>query len=167
LILAPRVVEFEGFINYGSPINASVQGVLGIIPGPDPIVILGPATEIRATDNIINRPVFSTREVTTEVTVYDGQTVVLGGLLREDVQQVQDKVPILGDIPLAGRLFRTKADQHIKRNLIMFVTASLLDPAGQPIIQIDEEGEDIPAPDVSGIEQEAVFADPLTIPMPQ
>jgi general secretion pathway protein D len=161
LILAPRVVEFDGFINYGSPINASVAvtDFFGIIPGS--------GSTFRATENIINRPVFSTREVTTEVTVYDGQTVVLGGLLREDVQQVQDKVPILGDIPLAGRLFRTKADQHIKRNLIMFVTASLLDPAGQPIIQIDEEGEDIPAPDVSGIEQEAVFADPLTIPMPQ
>jgi general secretion pathway protein D len=164
LILAPRVVEFEGFINYGSQIFTIASTVPDSIAIP-PIPFI--SQRVLLSDNIINRPVFSTREVTTEVTVYDGQTVVLGGLLREDVQQVQDKVPILGDIPLAGRLFRTKADQHIKRNLIMFVTASLLDPAGQPIIQIDEEGEDIPAPDISGIEQEAVFADPLTIPMPQ
>lgn len=162
LILAPRVVEFDGFINYGSPIRSDVTvfnaiGVLGVAF----------SGSVLLTENVINRPVFSTREVTTEVTVYDGQTVVLGGLMREDVQKVQDKVPILGDIPLAGRLFRTTADQHIKRNLIMFVTASLLDPAGQPVIQIDEEGAETLAPDVLGLEQEAIFDDPLTIPMPQ
>jgi general secretion pathway protein D len=65
--------------------------------------------------------------------------VALGGLMREDVQKIQDKVPILGDIPFAGRLFRSNVDQHIKRNLVMFVTASLMDPAGQPLIKADEE----------------------------
>ena len=45
---------------------------------------------------MINKPVFSTREVTTEVTVYDGQTVVMGGLMREDIQKIEDKIPILG-----------------------------------------------------------------------
>jgi general secretion pathway protein D len=96
--------------------------------------------------------------VTTEVTVYDGQTVVIGGLMREDIQKTEDKVPILGDIPLAGRLFRTTADQHIKRNLIMFVTASLLDPAGQPLIKIDEEKEIEPEPSAAAVEQEIIPA---------
>ena len=163
LILAPRVVEFEGFINYGSPINASVAPLLFTGFG----TVLGDTQVIVATPNIINRPVFSTREVTTEVTVYDGQTVVLGGLMREDVQKVQDKVPILGDIPLAGRLFRSSVDQHIKRNLIMFVTVSLLDPAGQPLIEMDVEGEDIAAPSVEGIESETIFGDPMTTSLPQ
>jgi len=167
LILAPRVVEFDGFINYGSPINSVVQGVIGIIPGDPPVILLGPSDEFVATANVINRPVFSVREVTTEVTVYDGQTVVLGGLLREDVQKVTDKVPILGDIPLAGRLFRTTADQHIKRNLIMFVTAGLLDPAGQPLIKVDEEGEEVAVPDVEAIDAEAIPGDPMTVPLPQ
>jgi general secretion pathway protein D len=131
-------------------------------------VFLFPVSDrVLLTENTINRPVFSTREVTTEVTVYDGQTVVLGGLMREDIQKVQDKVPILGDIPLAGRLFRTNADQHIKRNLIMFVTASLLDPAGQPLIQVDEEAEEIGVPSAAGVSDEAVAGDPLTIPLPQ
>jgi general secretion pathway protein D len=107
--------------------------------------------------------VFSTREVTTEVTVYDGQTVVLGGLMREDIQKTEDKVPILGDIPLAGRLFRTPADQHIKRNLIMFVTASLLDPAGQPLIKVDEEKEIIPEPDAAAIGEEIIPGDATSI----
>jgi general secretion pathway protein D len=119
------------------------------------------------TQNVINQPVFSTREVTTEVTVYDGQTVVLGGLMREDIQKTEDKVPILGDIPLAGRLFRTTADQHIKRNLIMFVTASLLDPAGQPLIKADEEDEVVAQPNVNVINQEIIPGDPSSAPLPQ
>ena len=167
LVLAPRVIEFDGFINYGSPINASVArtglGVVGdlIVSG------IGPSLEFEATPNIINMPVFSTREVTTQVSVFDGQTVVMGGLMREDVQKVQDKVPILGDIPLAGRLFRTNVDQHIKRNLIMFVTASLLDPAGQPVIKAVEEDEIVPEVDVVGMLSESIPDDPLSEPLPQ
>ena len=112
LRLLPDVTEFEGFINYGSPIENRGEVV---------------------TDNVINYPVFSQRKVETSVSIYDGQTVALGGLIREDVQKVTDKTPILGDIPLAGALFRSQADKHIKRNLIIFVTATLMDPAGQPL----------------------------------
>ena len=164
LVLAPRVVEFEGFINYGSPIFTVASTIPDAIAIP-PIPAI--SQQVLLTDNIINRPVFSTREVTTEVTVYDGQTVVLGGLLREDVQKVQDKVPILGDIPIAGRLFRSSADQHVKRNLIMFVTASLIDPAGQPLIKVDEEMEEIAAPSAEGLTEEAIAGDALTIPLPE
>jgi general secretion pathway protein D len=167
LVLSPRVVEFDGFINYGSPINASVAGVFGILVGPPPVVLLGPTQVIEATANVINQPVFSNREVTTEVTVYDGSTVVLGGLIREDIQKVEDKVPILGDIPLVGRLFRTNADQHIKRNLIMFVTANLIDPAGQPLIKVDDENVIVPEPSPTGAEHETVLGEPSTPPMPR
>jgi len=156
LTLSPRVVEFEGFINYGSPINTTAT-----------VVGLGISANILVSANVINRPVFSSREVTTEVTVYDGQTVVLGGLMREDVQRTEDKVPIIGDIPLAGRLFRTSADQHIKRNLIMFVTADILDPAGQPLIKTDEENDIIAAPSATEIKQEAIPNDPLSGPTTQ
>lgn len=112
LRLVPEVTEFEGFINYGSPILNR-----GIV----------------VTDNVINYPVFSERKVETSVSIYDGQTVVLGGLMREDVQKVNDKTPLLGDIPMAGALFRSQSDQHIKRNLVIFVTATLIDPAGQAL----------------------------------
>ncbi len=160
LILSPRVVEFDGFINYGSPINTVVTLV-------NNVGVLGLSANFRVTDNVINKPVFSTREVTTEVTVYDGQTVVMGGLMREDIQKTEDKVPILGDIPLAGRLFRTSVDQHIKRNLIMFVTASLLDPAGQPLIKVDEEKEIVPEPSAEAIEEEIIPGDATSILPPQ
>lgn len=135
LTLAPEVVEFDGFINYGSPIlSPSSQSVLpiqlstgtiGYVPLQQP--------ERLITSNIINQPVFSVRKVTTGVSIWDGQTVALGGLIREDVQDVQDKVPILGDLPFVGRLFKSESEQHYKRNLMIFVTAHLIDPSGQRI----------------------------------
>jgi general secretion pathway protein D len=138
LSLVPQVVEFEGFINYGSPIKTVNPALLGFSPS----TLLGMTNEaITLTDNVINQPIFSTRKVTTSVSVWDGQTVVLGGLMREDVQKVEDRTPIVGDLPLLGRLFRTNVDQHIKRNLIIFVTARLVNPAGQLVNQAEEEEE--------------------------
>ncbi|CAN5670591.1 hypothetical protein BH20VER1_BH20VER1_01450 [soil metagenome] len=137
LNLVPQVVEFEGFINYGSPILAppSAVNIAGIIiPGLS-------QSERVITPNIINQPIFSSRKVTTSVSVWDGQTVVLGGLMREDVQKTEDRTPILGDIPIVGRLFRTNVDQHLKRNLVIFVTARLLNPGGQPVNLMEEEEE--------------------------
>jgi len=73
------------------------------------------------------------------VQVANGQTVVLGGLMREDVQRVEDRTPLLGDIPFVGRLFRSNVDQHVKRNLIIFVTARKVTPLGQPPEEQEEE----------------------------
>jgi general secretion pathway protein D len=138
LNLVPQVVEFEGFINYGSPINAvGVNTIGGAISTSVPVLL---------TENVINQPVFSTRKVTTSVSVYDGQTVVLGGLMREDVQKTEDKTPIIGDIPLVGRLFRTNVDQHIKRNLVIFVTARVITPAGLAFNNEEEEEEGLLPP---------------------
>lgn len=130
LNLVPQVVEFEGFINYGSPITASVTNPL-----------TGVSTNNVITPNVINQPIFSTRKVTTSVSVYDGSTVVLGGLIREDVQKVEDKVPIIGDVPIIGRLFRSSIDQHIKRNLVIFVSARLINAAGEAVRTEDEKEE--------------------------
>jgi hypothetical protein len=65
---------------------------------------------VTLTENTINQPIFSVRRVTTLVSILDGQTISLGGLIREDVQKVNDKVPVLGDIPLFGRLFRSNVE---------------------------------------------------------
>ena len=117
----PEIVEFEGFINYGSPILA---------PGTD---LFGNAITSVITENRIEMPVFSKRSVNTSLTIYDGYTVAVGGLMREDVQTVEDKVPILGDIPLIGRLFQSEGENRIKSNLIIFVTAQIIDATGAPI----------------------------------
>jgi general secretion pathway protein D len=80
------------------------------------------------------------------VTVLDGETIALGGLIREDVQKINDKTPVLGDIPLVGRLFRSSIDQHIKKNLTIFVTARIIDASGQPIkaTKAETEIEEVP-----------------------
>jgi general secretion pathway protein D len=138
LNLVPQVVEFEGFINYGSPIstiNPALFGIASVVQ-----------QSIELTPNVINQPIFSTRKVNTSVSVYDGQTVVLGGLMREDVQKTEDKTPIIGDIPLVGRLFRTNVDQHIKRNLVIFVTARVITPAGLAFNAEEEEEEGLLPP---------------------
>lgn len=134
LNLVPQVVEFEGFINYGSPIQTTSTNPL-----------TGVTTTQVLTANTINQPIFSTRKVTTSVSVFDGSTVVIGGLMREDVQKVEDKVPLFGDLPIIGRLFRSSVDQHTKRNLMIFVSARLMKPDGDPV-RIDEEKEEVVEP---------------------
>ena len=138
LNLVPQVVEFEGFINYGNPIFGINPNTIGGVAVP----------QILLTNNVINQPIFSTRKITTSVSVWDGQTVVLGGLMREDVQKTEDRVPIIGDLPLLGRLFRTNVDQHIKRNLVIFVTARLINPGGLPVNPSEEEEEGLLQPPV-------------------
>src|ERR1043165_157413 len=137
LNLIPQVVEFEGFINYGSPINAVGVNTVAGISVSQPVLL---------TQNVINQPVFSTRKVTTSVSIYDGQTVVLGGLMREDVQKTEDKTPIIGDIPLVGRLFRSSVDQHLKRNLVIFVSAHVITPSGLAFNNEEEEEEGLLPP---------------------
>jgi general secretion pathway protein D len=146
LNLLPEVTEFDGFINYGNPIfsvqpitriEALVDSLGNIIRNAEgaPLLVatnVG-SNRVELTPNIINQPIFSTRKVKTSVTVWDGQTVALGGLIREDVQDVEDKLPVLGDLPFVGRLFRSEVEDHFKRNLMIFVTATLIDPAGQRI----------------------------------
>ncbi len=122
LQFAPEVVEFEGFINYGSPIQGSATDI-----------DTGETTQITITDNRIEMPIFSTRRVQTALTIFDGHTIAVGGLMREDVQHVEDKIPIVGDIPLIGRLFQSKAESRIKSNLMLFVTAQVVDATGKPI----------------------------------
>ncbi|MBJ7424073.1 MAG: type II and III secretion system protein, partial [Akkermansiaceae bacterium] len=121
LRFVPEIVEFEGFINYGSPIQTSGTDALG-----NSIVTV-------LTENRIEMPIFSARRVNTALTIYDGYTVAVGGLMREDVQIINDKVPILGDIPIIGRLFQTNGENRIKSNLIIFITAQIIDATGRPL----------------------------------
>ncbi len=62
------------------------------------------------------------RETETMVTVKDNHTIVIGGLIRDDWNESIDKIPILGDIPLVGNLFRTRSTRKTKNNLLIFIT---------------------------------------------
>lgn len=66
------------------------------------------------------------RKIETKVLAVDGQIVVLGGLIKDDVQFAQQKVPLLGDIPYLGRLFRSDGEQVTKQNLMVFIRTTII-----------------------------------------
>ena len=71
-------------------------------------------------------PSIDTREITTQVLVNDGQTVVLGGILETERRETEKKVPWLGDVPVLGRLFKTTGKTNNKDELLIFVTPKIL-----------------------------------------
>ena len=71
-------------------------------------------------------PTIAKREVKTTVTIPDRTTVVLSGLIREDTSKIVTKVPLLGDIPFLGALFRSTSDAKKRTNLLIFVTPRIV-----------------------------------------
>ena len=120
LNLAPSLTDFEGFVNYGSPISAATPAG-GTSPGS------------LITENRILQPIFKTSKTATSVRVWDGSTIMLGGLQRQEHTIVDDKVPILGDIPIAGRLFKSHSHSVETKNIIFFVTVDVIDPSGRKL----------------------------------
>jgi len=119
LTLEPCVTEFEGFVEYGGP-SVAVAGTTTVtVPSG------------------FYQPVFSVRRIRTELTIDNGATVVMGGLTREQTVSVKDKVPILGDIPLLGRLFRNEGESTQKKDLLIFITAHIVGSDGQPVSDAD------------------------------
>jgi len=123
LTLIPTLTEFVGYenpndVNSSGAINESISG--GFIQVPTVL------------------PLFRVRQVVSTVNVWDGQTVVLGGLLAETVTTIKDQVPMLGDMPLVGRFFRSESKSTQKKNLLIFVTPTLIDPAGNRLHTEDE-----------------------------
>jgi Flp pilus assembly secretin CpaC len=203
LVIAPELTDFEGFVNYGSPIlspgSSSYLPISGgafaiatdylgnpvkpsaavpitVIPvpllgkplplnpvAPFPYVAYPPPgapapynppsgfpgpwwithdilrwlpflqPEQLITPNYILQPVFKKQKVSTSVRIWDGQTVVLGGVKKQEHTLVEDAVPILGDLPFIGRLFRTNTKKTDTKNVVIFVTAEIIDPTGQKI----------------------------------
>jgi general secretion pathway protein D len=128
LTLIPEVSEFLGFLDYSpGSVKQTTQG--------QTTVGTSGSTSNMTTDVPFKvvQPLFASRNVSTSIVIWDGQTVVIGGLMREDLQKIDDKVPFLGDLPVVGRLFRSKVVSRAKRNLLIFVTANLIDPAGNKI----------------------------------
>ena len=71
-------------------------------------------------------PSIDTRQVTTQVLVNNGETVVLGGIYEQEQRQDVSKVPLFGDLPVIGALFRSKGTTDNKEELLIFVTPKIL-----------------------------------------
>jgi general secretion pathway protein D len=117
LTLIPSLTEFNGYDNPPSIPGISVANVVQV-----PTIL----------------PDFIVRQVVTTVNIWDNQTIVLGGLISSSVQSTKDKVPMLGDLPLVGRLFQSQSKISAKKNLMIFVTATIVDPAGNRVHSDDE-----------------------------
>lgn len=118
LTLIPSLTEFE---QYDTPPSiAGVTGSLNVVQLP---VIL---------------PHFTVRQVVTTVNIWDNQTIVIGGLISSSTSSTKDKIPVLGDLPLLGNLFQSSSKSVLKKNLMIFVTATIVDPAGNRVHSDDE-----------------------------
>ena len=78
----------------------------------------------------VTLPRFTTRELETSVVIENGETVVLGGLMKDTTTRTVTKVPVLGSLPVLGKLFRKEDDSAERSNLLIFVTANLVNPSG-------------------------------------
>jgi general secretion pathway protein D len=105
--------------------------LLDVIPhiNPDGLVILDVAPEISAISSTsiqiaqnVNATVFDKRSAQSRVEVQDGQTAVIGGLMEDQANVTNNKVPILGDIPFIGPLFQRKTTDKTKTELLIFLT---------------------------------------------
>jgi general secretion pathway protein D len=118
LTLIPSLTEFVGYDT--PPDIAAVTGSLNVVQLP---VIL---------------PDFTVRQVVTTVNIWDNQTIVIGGLISSATASTKDKVPVLGDLPMVGALFQSTSKSVTKKNLMIFVTATIVDPAGNRVHSDDE-----------------------------
>jgi len=93
-------------INEGNAVKLEIeQEISGIVP----------------TTDAFSDVVTSKRTIKTTVIVEDGNMIVLGGLIDEDLQQISQKVPVMGDLPIIGGLFRSQSSKKVKRNLMVFL----------------------------------------------
>lgn len=100
-------------INEGATLRLEIeQEISSLVPSP---------ANVTVSDVITNK-----RSIKSTILANDGQVIVLGGLIQDDVTRTDSKVPILGDIPLLGRLFRSTEDTHVKRNLMVFLRPAVV-----------------------------------------
>lgn len=118
--LNPSFSDFDGFLNYGTPITSIEAGLLG-------------PQQVQITPNAILMPVFSSQKLSTVVDIADGATVVLGGLLKDGIQNVEDQTPGLSKLPIVGRLFQSKVKKSVSTAIIFLVNVELMDPTGHSV----------------------------------
>jgi type IV pilus assembly protein PilQ len=86
----------------------------------------------------INLPQYRTQEISTRVTVKTGETVVMGGVLERERSTFVESVPVLGDIPIIGMLFRRRTEVDTPRYLLIFVTATIVKDSGEFLVYEDD-----------------------------
>jgi type II secretory pathway component GspD/PulD (secretin) len=122
----------------GYTINLTLIPSLTEFDGYDPAPVVPGVTVANVVTVPTVLPKFSVRQVVTTVNIWDNQTIVLGGLISSQIATTKDTVPFLGDLPVVGRLFQSESKTAVKKNLMIFVTATIIDPAGNRVHSDDE-----------------------------
>ena len=104
--------------------------------------ILNSSTTITYYEAPMEQPFFHVRSIDSQVSVYPGATIVMGGLITEARKAMDDKIPFLGDLPFIGRFFRSHSEQTNKRNLLIFVTTRLVDVRGREVAMVSSDNAD-------------------------
>ena len=130
----PTVTNYIGRDEY----NIEVKGVLSeYVPATNSAGELIGGTTLKQTPTTdrfnVWKPIISRRNVKVNVNVYDGETIVLGGMIDATTTTRTDKWPILGDLPLVGRFFQSQSENITRNNLLLFVTTRLVGNDGVPI----------------------------------
>jgi len=151
LTMMPQVVSEPVWKNYGTRIPRQTVVPASMI---NPLDVGSVTTEY--IELPMEQPFFNVRSVQTQLTINNGATVVMGGLITESRTTVEDKIPLLGDIPFLGRLFRSRMEQTTKRNLLIFVTAKTLGSDGR---DLRGKGGDLLVPDALGSSTSVITPD--------
>ena len=110
--------------------------------------------------------VLNKREITTTVLANDGEIIVLGGLVQDDEQVNVAKVPILGDIPVAGKLFQSKGKSRNRTNLMVFLRPTIIRNADDARAATQGRLDQSRAEDISQSGRATSKLDPLLVPQP-
>ncbi len=134
LHMVPEIRDFVRYEEFNVAARGRRTGTTGTIIDDD--------RTIEDETSLIKVPIFRISEVETEVIVRSGETVVTGGLISSSESKSQEKVPILGSVPLLGALFRRDVTEETRQNLLIFVTATILSERGENLIPIEEVMEE-------------------------
>jgi type II secretory pathway component GspD/PulD (secretin)/beta-lactamase regulating signal transducer with metallopeptidase domain len=113
----------------------SVREFLGYDTPPDVPHVVGTNERVQLP---VVLPRFSTRQMVATVNLWDNQTVVLGGMTETRSVKIKDKIPVLGDIPAINKFFRSEKTETQEADLLVFITATIVDPAGNRVHTDDE-----------------------------
>lgn len=139
LALTTTINEFDGFIDWGTPIYAGMMSTGEGTSGEGSRI-----QRVMLSENHIYQPVFKRRMVNTTLSVANGAVLVIGGMLEARTIRYEDKVPVLGDLPLIGRLFRSEGEEKTRRALLIFAKVDVVDPTGHTVNGTDVGGGESP-----------------------
>jgi len=136
-IKAGREIPYQEAASSGATSTSFKEAVLGLTVTPqitpDGHVIMDiklNKDSVDANCSVLGTPCISTKELVTRAMVEDGGTIILGGIYEEDNSNAQYKVPLLGDIPVVGNLFRGTKRNNSKNELLIFITPRIMGSEG-------------------------------------